>query len=279
MSRLLLVALLLAGCTKSTAPTTPSPATLAELSPALRPLAWWLGDWESDDGKGTEHWVAAGGALYGVALHGETFEVLIVDDGDGPGAPDGELRLYAMPNGKRSVEFRKRKLAEQAATFANEQHDFPKTITYELASDRSSLVAVLGGGKDEVFTFKHGSRTPAPELEAADLAFAADTAKRGVDGWVAAFDAGGGMMRKAGRVEYAAIAEVMKPTLSSGKLDWSPIASGKSGPLGFTVGKAQFTGAKPSDGWRSTYVTIWRRQPDGTWKVLFDTGRVVQESA
>jgi ketosteroid isomerase-like protein len=69
----------------------------------------------------------------------------------------------------------------------------------------------------------------------------------------------------------------MKPTLSSGRLDWAPIASGKSGDLGFTVGKAAFTGATPEDGWRSTYVTIWHRQPDGTWKVLFDTGRVVQE--
>ena len=34
---------------------------------------------------------------------------------------------------------------------------------------------------------------------------------------------------------------------------------------------------KPEDGWRSTYVTIWHRQPDGAWKVLFDTGRPVQE--
>jgi len=28
---------------------------------------------------------------------------------------------------------------------------------------------------------------------------------------------------------------------------------------------------------RCTYVTIWRRQPDGAWKVLFDTGRTVQD--
>lgn len=279
MPRLTIVALLvLAGCTKSSPPTTPGPAAMAELSPALAPLAWWLGDWEADDGNGTEHWVAAAGAIYGVALHGDSFEVLVVDDGDGPGAPDGQLRLFAMPDGARSVEFRQRKLADKAATFANEQHDFPKTISYEVTPDRSSLVAVLGGGKDVVFTFKHGSRTPAPELEAADLAFAADTARRGVEGWVAAFDPKGGMMRKAGRVEYAAIAEVMTPTLTSGRLDWAPIASGKSGKLGFTVGKAKFTGAKPGDGWRSTYVTIWRRQPDGTWKVLFDTGRPVQES-
>jgi ketosteroid isomerase-like protein len=85
------------------------------------------------------------------------------------------------------------------------------------------------------------------------------------------------MMRKAGRVEYAAIADAMKATLAAGRLDWAPIASGKSGDLGFTVGKATFTAARPQDSWHSTYVTIWHRQADGSWKVLFDTGRLVQE--
>ena len=258
------------------APPALAPAT-AELSPALTPLAWWLGDWDADDGNGSEHWVAAAGAIYGVSLHGRTFEVMVIDDGDGPGRPDGVLRFFAMPNGARSVEFRQRTLGEHAATFANDEHDFPKTITYQLAPERGGLDAVLGGGKEVAYRFKRGTRSPAPELEAADLAFAADTGKRGVDGWVAAFDPKGGMMRRAGRVDHAAIAEVMKPTLSSGRLDWAPIASGKSGDLGFTVGKATFTGARPEDGWRSTYVTIWHRQPDGGWKVLFDTGRPVQE--
>jgi hypothetical protein len=92
-----------------------------------------------------------------------------------------------------------------------------------------------------------------------------------------AFDPKGGMIRNVRRVEYAAIAEFMTPTLSSGRLDWVPIASGKSGELGFTVGKGAFTGARPEDGSRVTYVTIWRRQPDGAWKVLFDTSRTVQD--
>jgi hypothetical protein len=278
--------ILLAGCASASSknvadpsggPSAPPAATTAELSPALTPLAWWLGDWDAADGNGSEHWVAAAGAIYGVSLHGKTFEVMVIDDGEGPGRPDGVLRFFAMPNGQRSVEFRQRALGEHGATFANEEHDFPKTITYQLAPDRGGLEAVLGGGKQETYRFKRGTRERAPELETADLAFAADTGKRGVDGWVAAFDPNGGMMRKAGRVEYAAIAEMMKPTLTSGRLDWAPIASGKSGDLGFTVGKAAFTGAKPEDGWRSTYVTIWHRQADGAWKVLFDTGRLVQE--
>jgi hypothetical protein len=146
MSRLILlvVVLALAGCTKSTAPTTPSPAALNELSPALMPLAWWLGDWEADDGKGTEHWVAAAGAIYGVSLHGDSFEVMIVDDGDGPGRPDGVLRLFAMPDGARTAEFRQRRIADGAATFADDTRDFPRTITYALTGDRADLTAVLG---------------------------------------------------------------------------------------------------------------------------------------
>ncbi|TMQ21786.1 MAG: DUF4440 domain-containing protein [Deltaproteobacteria bacterium] len=202
----------------------------------------------------------------------------MIDDGDDPGRYYGVPRLFAMPNGARSVEFRRSTIGDGTATFANDEHDFPTTITYELAADRAGLAARLGGGGKLVsFRFKRGTRSPAPELEAADRAFAAATAQRGVDGWVAAFDPRGGMIRNARRVEYAAIAEFMTPMLRSGRLDWAPIASGKSGELGFTVGKGSFTGARPEDGWRGNYATIWRRQPDGTWKVLFDIGRFVQD--
>jgi hypothetical protein len=259
-------------------PTVP-PDAVAELSPALAPLSWRLGDWEAEGGKTSEHWVAAAGAIYGIALHGDAFEVMVIDDGVDAGPPDGVLRLYAMPNGDHSVEFRKRALARGEVTFENELHDFPKSITYQLAPDRAGLAAMLGGGgKTLAFKWKRAVRQPAPELEAADRAFAADTARLGIDGWVAAFDPKGRMMGKAGRVEYAAIAEAMRPILVSGRLAWAPIASGKSGGLGYTVGKASFTGPTPADGWRSTYVTIWRRQPDGTWKVLFDTGRIVHDA-
>lgn len=257
----------------------PSQTTAAspELSPALAPLAWWLGDWDASDGKGSEHWIAAAGAIYGVALRGGHFTVLVVDDGDGPGRPDGVLRLFAMPDGARSAELRQRRITDGAATFADDTREFPRTITYALTADRAGLTTVLDGTWRREFRFTRGSRAPASELEAADLAFVAATAERGVDGWVAAFDPQGGMMRRSGRIAYAAIAEAMAPTLTSGKLAWAPIASGRSGDLGFTVGKATFTAARPEDSWRSTYATIWRHQPDGSWKVLFDTGRIVQD--
>jgi len=82
-------------------------------------------------------------------------------------------------------------------------------------------------------------------------------------------------MTKAGRVEGAdGIREVMSGLLASTKIEWAPIASAMRGDVGYTVGKATFTGK--DDSWRSTYVTIWKKQPDGSWKVLFDTGRTVQ---
>jgi ketosteroid isomerase-like protein len=201
----------------------------------------------------------------------------VIDDGDGPGRPDGMLRLWAMPGGARSVEFTQRALGDRSAAFGNDAHDFPRTIRYQASPDGAQLSAALDGTQQRQFHWQRTTRQPAPELEAADLAFAADTAARGAAGWLAAFDPHGGMMRKTGRVDYAHIAGAMQPVLSAGRLDWAPIASGKSGELGFTVGKAQFTGATPADAWRSSYVTIWHRQPDGRWKVLFDTGRPIHD--
>jgi ketosteroid isomerase-like protein len=284
---------LLAGCPapKST-PAAPKPS--AELSPVLAPYAWWLGDWRldrveangaaGDTGGATEHWVAAGGAIYGVGLTaGDFFEVLVVDDADGPGpvAADRRPRLWAMPNGAKSVRFAGGDARDGTAAFANPEHDFPKSITYRVAG--TGLAAELEGVEDGVvqrqrYTFTRTAGDAAPALEAADRAFAADVAARGVAGWVAAFEPKGGMISRGARVEGPeAIGELMRGVLAGGVLAWTPIASRVRGKIGFTVGKATFTGATPAAGWKSTYVTIWRRQLDGGWKVLFDTGRLVNE--
>ena len=261
--------------TKPVAPEQPA-AVSPELSPALVPLAWWLGDWEGD--VGSEHWNAAAGAIYGVAFARDgSFEVFTIDDGEGGGPPDGVLRMFAMPNkAPRGLEFRKRDLGAGSITFTSDSPAFPNSVAYH--RDDGTLTAVIsGGGHSATVTWQRAKSTRAPELEAADLAFSADTGARGVDGWVAAFDPSGAMMRKGERVDGAAIGETMKGLLSAGKLAWAPIASGRSGELGFTVGKATYTGATPADGWRSTYITIWHHQADGSWKVLFDTGRPVQQ--
>lgn len=267
------IAFALAACGSSPPRAPTLPPAVSELGESMRPLSWWLGTWEGP--SGTEHWTAASGALYGVAFPPRGgFEVMIVDDSDG-GKLDGIWRLWAMPGGTTQVMFTHANHTDRSAQFANPEHDAPKSISY--ARDGADLVATLAGGVDETFRFKAAPYVPAPELEQADLAFAAATKQRGADGWVEWFAPDGWMWRRTGVVARDKVAETMRPLLDSGLLAWSPIASGKHGGLGYTVGKATFTGKTPADGWRSTYVTIWKAQPDGTWKVLFDTGRGVDE--
>jgi len=60
-------------------------------------------------------------------------------------------------------------------------------------------------------------------------------------------------------------------------LTWKPARAQVigAGDVGVTTGSAVYR-AKGPDGTvrerRSEYLTVWRKQPDGTWKVVFDTG-------
>jgi uncharacterized protein (TIGR02246 family) len=60
-------------------------------------------------------------------------------------------------------------------------------------------------------------------------------------------------------------------------LTWSPqtVEVSSSGDLGYTYGTSLWTG-KGADGQparrNSKYVTIWRKEPDGKWRVVVDLG-------
>ena len=89
------------------------------------------------------------------------------------------------------------------------------------------------------------------------------------DGWMH----GGGQKR----IGAEAIRATMGPFLGRVRVDWAPVTSARRGDLGFTLGKATFTDSKDGSTWKGVYVTLWHRQPDGSWKVRFDTGRTVHE--
>ena len=117
------------------------------------------------------------------------------------------------------------------------------------------------------------------ELKNADLAFAKATAERGVEGWVGFF-ADSGVQVVAGRnvVGRAAIRELMAPSLgdTTRTLTWRPVSAEASvrGDLGYTIGRWERT-ARTKDSTvvtHGSYVTIWRKQGDGTWKVVLDIG-------
>ena len=59
-------------------------------------------------------------------------------------------------------------------------------------------------------------------------------------------------------------------------LDWRPAYAGiaRSGDFGFTTGPFQIRGR---EGIIGHYFTVWRRQPDGGWKWIFDAGTDVRD--
>ena len=115
----------------------------------------------------------------------------------------------------------------------------------------------------------------------ADRAFEEATLRRGAEGWVSFFAADGQQFHARG--VSSGVAEIrrrMAPAFSdtARQLRWHPVTgvAAASGDLAYTVGRWE-SRAQGADGqWQATgsgnYVTIWRRQADGSWKVAVDIG-------
>jgi ketosteroid isomerase-like protein len=78
--------------------------------------------------------------------------------------------------------------------------------------------------------------------------------------------------REAVMKDWADFFDPAGPTLS-----WTPTKGEVigAGDLGYTTGRSILRGKGPTGNpveRRGEYLTIWRRQPDGSWKVIFDTG-------
>jgi uncharacterized protein (TIGR02246 family) len=119
------------------------------------------------------------------------------------------------------------------------------------------------------------------ELLQADRDFARATAENGVEGWVAWFAQDGAMVGRGGEPVRGrhAIRELMAPFFGTpgNALDWEPreARASERADLGYTLGRYESRAAGP-DGEvrisRGTYLSVWRRQGDGTWKVELDMG-------
>jgi ketosteroid isomerase-like protein len=117
------------------------------------------------------------------------------------------------------------------------------------------------------------------ELMEADRAFNLATQAAGAEGWVSFFDSDGAMIQAGvGEIRgLQAIRTAMEGTLAvpGVSLTWDPTRAHVSndGSLGFTVGTYVFTSAdSESPVGNGLYVSIWRRQEDGSWKVMMDLG-------
>ncbi len=282
-----LVMSLSAACwSASSTPPTSLTATVATPAPprgTIGDVAWLAGHWQGDDG--TERWVEVDGAMYGVALGDRgSFEVMIIDDAAGPGPADGILRFAAMPGGARPVVFVHRTWTGPGPANGtsievhNASHDEPKTIQYARTGDALTVTLDPERGDSAIrFAFLRVEVVPSPELEAADRTFAADTGTRGLDGLMSWFASDAWMWGENGELRGPELRQAWAGRFAVGSLSWEPIASGRRGDVGYTIGRGRFAGHRREDDRRTTYATIWKRQPDGAWRVVFDTGRVVNE--
>lgn len=120
------------------------------------------------------------------------------------------------------------------------------------------------------------------ELMAADRAFNEATQAEGSSGWVRFFDPSGAMIQ-ANRGEIrgleavqGAVAGLDEPGFTLG---WEPLRAQGSddGTLGYTVGRYESRTVLAGDTTVTTgmYVSIWRRQSDGSLKVVMDLGNPV----
>jgi ketosteroid isomerase-like protein len=137
-----------------------------------------------------------------------------------------------------------------------------------------------------LFATAAGAQTPKPPanseqpLFAADRAFNADTAKRRLDGWMAAFaDNAVLFAAKPPVVGKDAIRAFYQPNFADPdfSLSWQPTRAEMfpSGDMGYTTGRYELH-AKDAKGNKvvrhGSYLTVWRKQPDGSWKVIADGG-------
>lgn len=139
----------------------------------------------------------------------------------------------------------------------------------------SILLALIWAGL--LFAQTDAAKTADPK--AADLAFAQATQERGLDGWMSFFadDAYVGTNPSVhGKLELRRFYQRLFSRRDL-KFEWAPDHSDvfPSGLMGYTSGRykmtfTNFEGKTVSQ--TGSYVTIWQKQPDGSWKVLSDFG-------
>lgn len=118
------------------------------------------------------------------------------------------------------------------------------------------------------------------EVLAADRAFSQMSSEKGLTEAFLAF-AADDLIKPSEGVQPVVGKDALRKSLTAGtsetgyRLTWEPLRAEVSGDIGYTFGAwtRQKINATPSDSASyGNYVTIWKRQGDGTWKWVLDTG-------
>lgn len=126
-----------------------------------------------------------------------------------------------------------------------------------------------------------GARDSRQAVLEADRAFDLAVSQRGAEAWVSYFAEDGAMAKSGGEIVRGkdAIGKLMGPLFADreNSLRWQPdfVEVAKSGELAYTTGPAKLRGKDAEGRWierDSRYLTVWKRQKDGSWKAAFDLG-------
>lgn len=269
ISATLSIALFASACgPKSSSPRPPEPPPASTAGAAvLERAALLTGDWSVAGEGAPVVWLrpgAPGAAIYGVAAVAVP-AVWVVDD------VDGKVKVWRY------------------------QGEAPPRVCDEADGDGLAVSCEAGAGgikfwqNGEVLDVEEwtGSSGPdtvhltptelaaAPELEDAERAFDADSAKRGAAAWVAAFADDGVIWRDTTPHRGSdAIEAAITRTLEAIDLRWQPTVSRILVPDALGVTAGTWVGTSRTDGAKATgtYLTIWRKDPAG-WKIILDLGR------
>jgi ketosteroid isomerase-like protein len=130
-----------------------------------------------------------------------------------------------------------------------------------------------------LFAAAPASADPVADIRAADQAWSAAFGKRDIEAAVTAVDPAGAVL--APNAPTATGPDAVRAlftgffAIPDVKIGWTPdrIDVAQSGELGYSSGRysMDFTGpgGKPVHD-SGKYVTVWKKQPDGSWKVLLD---------
>lgn len=118
-------------------------------------------------------------------------------------------------------------------------------------------------------------------LMAADRDFARESQVRRLDAWLDMFADSALLVRPNAALAKgkATVRESLGAAFAdtSFSLNWEPVLAeaSRSGDLGYTVGLSQSRRVGPDGNaivGTGKYVTIWRKEADGAWKVVLDVG-------
>jgi ketosteroid isomerase-like protein len=147
-------------------------------------------------------------------------------------------------------------------------------MNVRIAAVLSSMLALVAGCSPP-----SGPQSAKDQILAADKAFSAASKEDGIEPAFLAVVATDGKLLNDPRSGAAAVRARYMQLPPSAVLTWEPafVDVAESGELGYTWGRYRLNLPNVRKGGppiieMGTYVTVWKRQPDGEWKVALDGG-------